>query len=88
MSRSATESELWFDEYVRLHRQDPGDPEPDLGVGKNPDRLITWNGHEVVCEIKQFESSPFFRRGEGAGGVGELLESEAARRNSSTAASS
>jgi hypothetical protein len=67
------ESEAWFDEYVRWHGHDPGDPEPDLGVGKNPDRLMTWSGHEVVCEIKQFESSPFARLGEG-GGVMDVKE--------------
>jgi hypothetical protein len=55
----APESEAWFDEYVRGHGHDPGDPEPDLGIEKNPDRLISWKGHEVVCEIKQFESHPF-----------------------------
>jgi hypothetical protein len=55
------ESELWFDEYVRSHGHDPGAPEPDLGIEKNPDRLITWNGHEVVCEIKQFEANPIDR---------------------------
>jgi hypothetical protein len=61
MPRSAPESETWFDDYVRSHGQDPGDPEPDLGISKNPDRLITWNGHQVVCEIKQFEANPFDR---------------------------
>jgi hypothetical protein len=67
LPHEAPESEAWFDEYVRAHGHDPGDPEPDLGIEKNPDRLISWNGHEVVCEIKQFESSPFALRGEGAG---------------------
>jgi hypothetical protein len=61
MSRRPPESEIWFDEYVRSLGKDPGDPEPDLGIEKNPDRLITWNGHEVVCEIKQFEANPFDR---------------------------
>lgn len=61
MAREAPESEAWFDEYVRAHGHDPGKPEPDLGVEKKPDRLITWNGHQVVCEIKQFESNPFSR---------------------------
>lgn len=61
MSHETPESEAWFDEYVRTHGHDPGDSEPDLGVEKNPDRLIRWNGHEVVCEIKQFESHPFAR---------------------------
>lgn len=59
MAREAPESEGWFDEYVRVHGQEPGNPEPDLGIEKNPDRLVSWNGHEVVCEIKQFESHPF-----------------------------
>lgn len=61
MPHEAPESEAWFDEYVRSHGHDPGDPEPGLGIEKNPDRLIRWNGHEVVCEIKQFESHPFAR---------------------------
>jgi hypothetical protein len=61
MAHDAPESESWFDEYVRAHGQDPGEAEPDLGIEKNPDRLITWNGHEVVCEIKQFESNRFAR---------------------------
>jgi hypothetical protein len=59
LPRQAPESESWFDEYVRAHGHDPGEPEPDFGTTKNADRLITWNGHEVVCEIKQFEASPF-----------------------------
>lgn len=67
MPHDAPESEAWFDDYVRSHGHDPGDPEPDLGIEKNPDRLISWNGHEVVCEIKQFESHPYARRGEGVG---------------------
>lgn len=57
----APDSEAWFDEYVRSHGHNPGEPEPDLGIEKNPDRLIDWNGHEVVCEIKEFESHPFAR---------------------------
>jgi hypothetical protein len=55
------ESEVWFDAYVRAHGQNPGGSEPDLGIGKKPDRLITWKGHDVVCEIKQFEANPFDR---------------------------
>jgi hypothetical protein len=54
-----TLSEEWFDRYVRAHGHDPGDPEPDLGIEKNPDRRISWNGVEVVCEIKQFDNDPF-----------------------------
>jgi hypothetical protein len=46
---------------VRTHGHDPGEVEPDLGVEKRPDRLIIWNGDEVVCEIKQFEANPFSR---------------------------
>lgn len=53
-----TESEEWFDRYVRDHGHDPGEPEPDLGITKRPDRLIRWNGSEVVCEIKQFDNDP------------------------------
>jgi hypothetical protein len=67
LPHNAPQSEVWFDDYVRTHGHNPGEPEPDLGVGKSPDRLIRWNGHEVVCEIKQFESGPFSQRGEGAG---------------------
>jgi hypothetical protein len=52
-------SEGWFDCYVRSHGHDPGSPEPELGVAKNPDRLISWNGISVVCEIKQFDRDPF-----------------------------
>lgn len=75
MPHEAPESEAWFDEYVQSHGQDPGDPEPDLGIEKNPDRLITWNGHQVVCEIKQFESHPFVRVLDRAGtlSVAEVL---------------
>ena len=75
MPGDVPESETWFDDYVRSHGHDPGEPEPDLGIEKNPDRLITWNGHEVVCEIKQFETSPFYRlRGTvGMLGMGEAL---------------
>ena len=48
------ESEVWFDQYVRQHGHETGEPEPALGGARNPDRLITWNGFEVLCEIKQF----------------------------------
>lgn len=51
---AVTEPEAWFDRYVREHGHDPGVPEPDLGTQRRPDRLIRWNGHEVVCEIKEF----------------------------------
>jgi hypothetical protein len=61
MPQQPNESEVWFDDYVRAHGHDPGGPEPDLGIEKSPDRLITWNSHEVVCEIKQFEANPFDR---------------------------
>lgn len=54
MSAQQTESEVWFDRYVRDHGHDPGEHEPDLGIQRNPDRLLTWNGHQVVCEIKEF----------------------------------
>jgi hypothetical protein len=50
-----TESEEWFDRYLAEHGYDPGDPEPDLGIRTNPDRLISRDGKQVVCEIKQFE---------------------------------
>lgn len=67
MEPKATASEVWFDEYVRSRGQEPGKPHPDLGISAKPDRLITWNGHEVVCEIKQFESSPYKGLPEGGG---------------------
>jgi hypothetical protein len=54
-----TAAEDWFDRYVRDHGHDPGEPEPDLGIEKKPDRLIRWNGVEVVCEVKQFDNDPF-----------------------------
>lgn len=54
MSALVSESEEWFDRYVRDHGHDPGPPEPDLGTARRPDRLIRWHGHEVVCEIKEF----------------------------------
>lgn len=54
MSSRPTQSEIWFDRYVRQHGHDPGVGEPDLGSQRRPDRLIRWNGHEVVCEIKEF----------------------------------
>jgi hypothetical protein len=56
---NSPESEAWFDRYVTEHGHDPGEAEPDLGIEKNPDRLIRWNDVEVVCEIKQFEHDPF-----------------------------
>jgi hypothetical protein len=54
-----TLSEEWFDRYIRDHGHDPGEVEPDLGIEKRPDRLIGWNGVEVVCEVKQFDNDPF-----------------------------
>jgi hypothetical protein len=64
------ESEVWFDRYLREHGYDPGDPEPDLGVSKKPDRLIERGGQRVVCEIKQFERGVFAGR---SGSIGSLL---------------
>ncbi len=55
MANRPTESEKWFDRYLVDHGYDPGDPEPDLGIRTNPDRLISRDGKQVVCEIKQFE---------------------------------
>lgn len=54
MNGAVPESETWFDRYIRDNGHDPGEPEPDLGVPSRPDRLLTWNGHAVVCEIKEF----------------------------------
>lgn len=64
------ESEVWLDRYLREHGYDPGDPEPDLGVSKRPDRLIERRGQRVVCEIKQFERGIFAGR---SGRSGSLL---------------
>lgn len=61
------ESEEWFDVYVRANGHDPGEPEPDLGVPKRPDRLISWAGHQAVCEIKEFDTSALDRRLSAAG---------------------
>lgn len=62
------ESEVWFDRYVREHGHDPGEPEPDLGIQRRPDRLIRWNGHEVVCEIKEF-GQDVIPAGQGVGAI-------------------
>jgi hypothetical protein len=55
LANRATESEEWFDRYLIDHGYNPGDPEPDLGTKTHPDRLISRDGSQVVCEIKQFE---------------------------------
>lgn len=54
MSPQPNESEEWFDRYVRDHGNEPGSPEPDLGTSRRPDRVITWAGERVVCEVKEF----------------------------------
>lgn len=68
--REPTESEDWFDRYLHEHGYDPGEPEPDLGVEKKPDRLIERHGQRAVCEIKQFEKGIFAGR---SGLIGSLL---------------
>jgi hypothetical protein len=59
-----TTSELWFDGYLRTHGY-TFDVEPDLGITKRPDRLISRDGLRAVCEVKQFDVDPFagFRGG-------------------------
>lgn len=60
-----TLSETRFDRYLVEHGYDPGDPEPDLGVEKHPDRLIERDGVRVVCEVKEFTTSPLAKAGRG-----------------------
>lgn len=52
------QSELWFEGYCAAHGINVVAYEPDLGVGKRPDYLIETDGVEVVCEVKEFETTP------------------------------
>jgi hypothetical protein len=52
-----TKSEIWFDSYLKAHGY-TYDVEPDYGVPKHPDRLVTRDGLQAVCEVKQFDSNP------------------------------
>jgi hypothetical protein len=56
-----TESETWFDEYL-LTNGYTFDPEFDLGVRTDPDRLIDRAGFEAVCEVKEFTTDAMQRR--------------------------
>src|SRR6266511_3152185 len=61
MAGNAPKPEAWFDRYVLDHGHDRGEPEPDVGIETNPDRVIRWNGFDVACEIKQLDNDPFGR---------------------------
>jgi hypothetical protein len=56
-----TVSEEWFDEYLATNGYTPT-VEPDLGVPKQPDRLIERVGVEAICEVKEFTTDAMRRR--------------------------
>lgn len=53
---SRTASEHLFETYLTEHRYQFAH-EPDLGIAKRPDYLISRTGIEAVCEVKQFETT-------------------------------
>lgn len=53
-----TESESWFDQYLASNGYQ-AEVHPDLGTGKRPDYLVSRGEACFVCELKQFDKSPF-----------------------------
>jgi hypothetical protein len=46
-----------FEAYLRDVGVDVPDHEPDLGVGKRPDYLVSLDGHSCLCEVKEFAAT-------------------------------
>jgi hypothetical protein len=57
MGRGRKDGEVWFETYLTAHGY-AFEYEPDLGVPKRPDYLISRDGLEVVCEVEEFEGEP------------------------------
>ncbi|MFI7033682.1 hypothetical protein ACIBK1_33625 [Microbispora rosea] len=58
----STMAEDWFDQYL-VERGYTWQVEPDVGLLgriKNPDRLVSAHGFEVVCEVKSFNTPGLF----------------------------
>jgi len=71
-----TASELLFEAYLTEHGYEFAH-EPDLGIVKRPDYLISRTDTEAVCEVKQFETTVMRDRLGGVGrGVGMLSSRE------------
>ena len=67
-----TASERLFEAYLTEHNYQFAH-EPDLGIVKRPDYLVSRAGIEAVCEVKQFETTAMRDRLGGVGrGVGML----------------
>lgn len=73
---AVTASEEWFDEYLGLNGYSYL-REPDLGISKRPDRVITRVGVEAICEVKEFTTDAMRRRfPDGGGGVASFSSAE------------
>ena len=71
-----TASKLLFEAYLTDHGYGFAH-EPNLGIVKRPDYLISRAGTEAVCEVKQFETTVMRDRLGGVGrGVGMLSSNE------------
>jgi hypothetical protein len=46
-----------FEAYLAEHGYDVPEHEPDLGVGRQPDYLLSRDGHTCLCEVKEFALS-------------------------------
>src|ERR1700730_9072516 len=53
MGRRAVGDKM-FEAYLVEHVYDVPEHEPDLGVGKRPDYLLSRDGHTCLCEVKEF----------------------------------
>lgn len=56
-----TEADKWMARYAADHGYE-AEHEPDLGISRRPDFLLTRGGLQVVCEVKAFETSGLERR--------------------------
>jgi hypothetical protein len=83
------ESEEWFEQYCFAHGIEVVAHEPDLGVPTHPDFLVSRDGVEVVCEVKEFTSTPFNKRLRESSGFFSMSEAQILRpvRNQVRAAS-
>jgi hypothetical protein len=63
MHPMTTLSEEWFVRYSRETGHVGWDqPEPDLGIARRPDLLISKGGAQAICEVKEFEDGALERR--------------------------
>jgi hypothetical protein len=69
-------SEEWFEQYCAEHGIEIRAHEPDLGVPTRPDFLVARGGIEVVCEVKEFTTTPLDQRLQARDGPASFSEAQ------------